>query len=60
MLRRKKPKLLKKRRLMDVGACRRRVKRNMAVLKLFRRQRDYNQLITATVATAAASLEIIA
>jgi hypothetical protein len=52
MLRRKKPKLLRKRRLMDVGACRRRVKRNMAVLKLFRRQREYNQLATSPLCAA--------
>ncbi len=52
MLRRKRPKMLRKRRLMDVGACRRRIKRNMAVLKLFRRQREYNQLAASPVSAA--------
>jgi len=47
MLRRKKPKLLRKRRLMDVGAGRRRVKRSLAVLKLRRRQRNYEQMLSA-------------
>ena len=47
MLRRKKPKMLRKRRLMDVGSSRRRIKRNMAVLKLFRRQREFNQLLSS-------------
>jgi len=46
MLRRKKPKLLRKRRLMDVGASRRRIKRSMAVLKLRRRQRNYEQMLS--------------
>ncbi len=57
MLRRKRPKMLRKRRLMDVGACRRRIKRSMAVLKLFRRQRQYNQqLLGDSVPTADAAL----
>jgi hypothetical protein len=47
MLRRKRPKMLKKRRLMDVGASRRRIKRNVAVLKLHRRQRNYTSLLQA-------------
>jgi hypothetical protein len=47
MLRRKRPKILKKRRLMDVGASRRRVKRNLSVLKLHRRQRNYTSLLQA-------------
>ncbi|MBN8444892.1 MAG: hypothetical protein J0M22_05405 [Gammaproteobacteria bacterium] len=47
MLRRKRPKMLKKRRLMDVGASRRRVKRNVAVVKLHRRQRNYTALLQA-------------
>jgi hypothetical protein len=47
MLRRKKPKLLRKRRLMDVGAGRRRVKRSLAVLKLRRRQRNFEQMLSA-------------
>jgi len=41
MLRRKKPKMLRKRRIMDVSAVRRRVKRSLAVMKLHRRQRNY-------------------
>lgn len=45
MLKRKKPKLLRKRRLMDVGAGRRRIKRSLAVLKLRRRQRHYDQTL---------------
>lgn len=53
MLRRKRPKMLRKRRLMDVGASRRRVKRNMSVLKLFRRQREYNQLVTSPLSVPA-------
>lgn len=53
MLRRKKPKMLRKRRLMDVGSSRRRIKRNMAVLKLFRRQREYNQLLSSSLSVAA-------
>lgn len=53
MLRRKRPKMLRKRRLMDVGASRRRVKRNMSVLKLFRRQREYNQLAASPVSAVA-------
>lgn len=47
MLRRKRPKMLKKRRLMDVGASRRRIKRNVAVVKLHRRQRNYAALLQA-------------
>ncbi len=47
MLRRKKPKMLKKRRLMDVGASRRRIKRSVSVLKLRRRQRNYMALVQA-------------
>jgi hypothetical protein len=39
--------MLKKRRLMDVGASRRRVKRNVAVVKLHRRQRNYTALLQA-------------
>lgn len=57
MLRRKRPRMLRKRRLMDVGASRRRIKRNMAVLKLFRRQREFNQLV-ASPAPATATAEI--
>jgi len=53
MLRRKKPKILRKRRLMDVGSSRRRIKRNMAVLKLFRRQREYNQLLSSPLTAGA-------
>jgi len=41
MLRRKKPKMLKKRRLMNVSACRRRVKRCFSSMKLHRRQREF-------------------
>jgi hypothetical protein len=44
MLRRKKPKMLKKRRIMDVSAVRRRIKRCVAVMKLHRRQRNYQTL----------------
>jgi hypothetical protein len=44
MLRRKKPKMLRKRRIMDVGAVRRRVKRSLAVMKLHRRQRNYQTI----------------
>ena len=44
MLRRKKPKMLKKRRIIDVSAVRRRVKRCIAVMKLHRRQRNYQTL----------------
>ncbi len=51
MLRRKKPKMLKKRRLMDVGSSRRRVKRNLAVMKLHRRQRNYTALQQAPLET---------
>lgn len=47
MLRRKKPKMLKKRRLMDVGSSRRRIKRSVAVLKLRRRQRNFMALVQA-------------
>lgn len=41
MLKRKKPKLMKKRRLMNVGAFRRRVKRSLTAFKLYRRGRSY-------------------
>jgi hypothetical protein len=41
MLKRKRPKMLRKRRIMDVGAVRRRIKRNVAVLKLHRRKRNF-------------------
>ncbi|WP_164852182.1 hypothetical protein [Rheinheimera riviphila] len=44
MLRRKKPKMLRKRRIMDVSAVRRRVKRSLAVMKLHRRQRNYQTI----------------
>mgnify|MGYP004701289271 CR=1 FL=1 len=44
MLRKKKPKMLKKRRLMDVGAVRRRIKRCVSMMKLHRRQRNYQML----------------
>lgn len=45
MLKRKRPKILKKRRIMDVGAVRRRIKRNVAVLKLHRRQRNFQTIL---------------
>lgn len=41
MLKRKKPKIRAKRRLLDVAASRRRIKRNMAVSKLHQRRRHY-------------------
>ncbi len=41
MLKRKKPKLMSKRRLMNVGAFRRRVKRSLSAFKLYRRGRSY-------------------
>ena len=41
MLKRKKPKLISKRRLMNVGAFRRRVKRSLSAFKLYRRGRSY-------------------
>ena len=54
--------MLKKRRLMDVGASRRRIKRNVAVLKLHRRQRNYTSLLQAplenTVISAWALLDL--
>jgi hypothetical protein len=51
MLRRKKPKMLKKRKLMDVGASRRRVKRSMAILKLHRRRHSFqNSELSSEVA----------
>lgn len=53
MLKRKKPKLLRKRRLMDVGASRRRVKRSLAILKLRRRQRHYDQSVLGQTLGAA-------
>ncbi|WP_337842991.1 hypothetical protein [Rheinheimera sp.] len=46
MLKRKKPKMLRKRRLIDVASGRRRIARNMAILKLHRRRRDYQALST--------------
>ncbi len=44
MLKRKKPKMLRKRRLMDVASSRRRVSRNMAMLKLNRRRRSFQSI----------------
>lgn len=41
MLKRKKPRVMKKRRLMNVGAFRRRVKRSLSAFKLYRRGRSY-------------------
>jgi hypothetical protein len=42
MLKRKKPQIkAKRRRLLDVASCRRRIKRNMAVAKLHQRRRHY-------------------
>ncbi len=45
MLKRKKPKLLRKRRLMDVASGRRRVSRNMSILKLHRRRRSFQSIL---------------
>ena len=44
MLKRKKPKMLRKRRLIDVASSRRRVSRNMAMLKLNRRRRSFQSI----------------
>ncbi len=44
MLKRKKPKMLRKRRLMDVASSRRRVSRNMTMLKLNRRRRSFQSI----------------
>jgi hypothetical protein len=44
MLKRKKPKILRKRRLMDVASSRRRVSRNMTMLKLNRRRRSFQSI----------------
>ncbi|HAT42039.1 MAG TPA: hypothetical protein DCS87_10000 [Rheinheimera sp.] len=56
MLKRKKPRVMKKRRLMNVGAFRRRVKRSLSAFKLYRRGRSYfvqqESTDTATVSPA--------
>lgn len=44
MLKRKKPKMLRKRRLMDVASSRRRVSRNLAMFKLYRRRRSFQSI----------------
>ncbi len=44
MLKRKKPAMKRKRRMLDISSSRRRIKRNMAVLKLHRRRRNYQTL----------------
>lgn len=44
MLRRKKPKMLRKRRIMDVSAVRRRIKRSLSLLKLRRRERNFQTI----------------
>ncbi|MBU0913574.1 MAG: hypothetical protein KKF22_13655 [Gammaproteobacteria bacterium] len=44
MLKRKKPTMLRKRRLMDVASSRRRVSRNMTMLKLNRRRRSFQSI----------------
>lgn len=44
MLKRKKPKMLRKRRLMDVASSRRRISRNMTMLKLNRRRRSFQSI----------------
>ncbi|MFC4656231.1 MULTISPECIES: hypothetical protein [Rheinheimera] len=45
MLKRKKPKMMRKRRLIDVASGRRRIARNMTILKLHRRRRNYLALL---------------
>ncbi|MBP8226403.1 MAG: hypothetical protein KAX67_00075 [Pararheinheimera sp.] len=45
MLKRKKPKMLRKRRLIDVASGRRRVSRNMSILKLHRRRRSFQSIL---------------
>jgi len=41
MLKRKKPQIRARRRLLDVASSRRRIKRNIAVKKLHQRRRHY-------------------
>jgi len=48
MLKKKKPKLLRKRRLIDVASSRRRIARNLTMLKLHRRRRSYQIMQTET------------
>lgn len=47
MLKRKRPQLKsRRRRLVDVGASRRRIKRNIAICKLHQRRRHYLSFVT--------------
>ncbi|MDX1390926.1 MAG: hypothetical protein R3241_01000 [Rheinheimera sp.] len=41
MLKRKKPQIRARRRLLDIASSRRRIKRNIAVKKLHQRRRQY-------------------
>lgn len=53
MLKRKKPQIkLKQRRLMNVAACRRRIKRSIALTKLHQRRRHYDGFIIEQTAPA--------
>lgn len=53
MLQRKKPKIkTKRRRLLDMVACRRRIKRNVAVNKLHQRRRHYVGCVSSPNETA--------
>lgn len=52
MLKRKKPQVRAKRRLLNVASSRRRIKRNIAVAKLHLRRRHYCNLFVQPVQTA--------